>query len=145
MNTRDRTSPTRLVAVLFVLTLVLVVVPGVGAAPLALTDAGSWNLGTFRKAQLTGGAGTNFTPTLTSATNQVRLTIKNTTMAGWNITVRKVDALWNPVMRVYLKRTGAELEQARSRVGFPTRKSPVPTRPSSRERKTGAAFRCDSS
>jgi hypothetical protein len=77
------------------------------AAPLALTEAGTWNVGTFRKAQLTTGAGSNFVTTQTTAANKVRLTIKNTTMTGWNLTVRRADSLWAPSLHLMVRRTGA--------------------------------------
>jgi hypothetical protein len=73
---------------------------------LALTETGTWSIGTFAKAQLSGGAGTNFTGTQTSAVGAVKLTIKNTSMTGWNMTVRRVDVNWNGILHVFVKRTG---------------------------------------
>jgi len=81
--------------------------PRVPAAPLSLTESGSWNAGSFGIAQLTGAAGTNFTATQTSSANAVLMTIANTTLTGWNITVRKVDTTWNAGLHAFVRRTGA--------------------------------------
>lgn len=102
--TRRTTGPAILYPLLAVLACSLAAELHAGPK-LTLAVTGRWSIGTFRAAQLSGGAGTDFTGTQTSASNQVRLTIRNTGTTGWGMTVRRVDTYWNPAMRVYVQRT----------------------------------------
>lgn len=70
-----------------------------------ITVTGSWSQ-TINSSNLTGGAGTDLTSAYTSAGNQVLLSISNTVGThNWNVTVRRVDAVWNSNLNLYVQRT----------------------------------------
>ncbi len=63
-----------------------------------------WAVGTFGVAQITGGAGTDFTSTQTTAANWVDIDITlGSSNSKWRVDVSKADTTWNA--NLYIQRT----------------------------------------
>lgn len=98
----ERTSRRRRGAWLAFLTL-LAAWPACGQT---ITHTGSWTL-SVSSANLSAGAGSDFSTPQDSADNQILLTISGTTgNSPWYVTVYRVDSNWNPALTLRVIRTG---------------------------------------
>jgi hypothetical protein len=65
-----------------------------------------WAVGNFAAAQLTGGAGSDFTSTQTTAANWVNIEITLTGVgASYRVDVHRTDTTWNANLHLYIQRT----------------------------------------
>lgn len=73
-----------------------------------ITATGNWS-GTIDASGLTGGAGTDLNPTYTSASDQVSITISNTSddWDFWRVDVRKSDTNWHNDLGLSVRRTSS--------------------------------------
>jgi hypothetical protein len=70
-----------------------------------VVSGGTWNAGTFGPADISAGAGTDFTNPTTSSVNQVVIEVSDTTLS-WNLSVRKSSGAWPASMSLAIRRNG---------------------------------------
>lgn len=70
-----------------------------------ITVYGSWSL-TIGAGNLTGGAGSNLTPTYTTAAGAISMDVQNQAHKGWTISVLRIDTSWNANFVLSIIRTG---------------------------------------
>ncbi len=82
--------------------------PQMTHAAISISVTGTWSE-TVDKYDLISGAGSDLTASYESATDQVSITVSNTSGAGdsWRVDVRKVDTNWHSDLSLWVKRTGS--------------------------------------
>ncbi len=67
-----------------------------------ITIAGSWSR-VIGAGDLTGGPGSDLTATYESATNQIRMAVRDD--ANWRVDVRRIDTIWHADFVLSIRRT----------------------------------------
>lgn len=80
---------------------------GGSARAMDLAVSGAYDV-SVSAVDLTAGAGSPLPSTVTSATSEVLLDVAATTGAAdaWRVDVRRIDGVWDPDIRVWIRRTG---------------------------------------